>query len=323
MDSDREKIFTLPRSLGADEDSQPPESGEAATNTMTTQAESTCATTGGSLPGIAPEKKERAALPFIAIDTETGGTRPGRHALLSIAAVASWDAPAFTAYIVPNVEGYTVEPEAARVNGYTPERWEERGAVSLAIAMAGLCAWLEARFAEQPKAKMLAHNAGFDRIFLDEAAVLTGVRLPIRHAWRCSMDKLGTLMDRGLIPEGKANLARLGELSGFWQSARPELHEADEDARACLHGYQWMLNLEAAHSRRPCANFEVIIWLDAGDPPDDDLTVLVSTAEGVGEGFHEAGVWRWAQGHRITSTVTGWADLPDGFAPPQKGKAVA
>lgn len=182
---------------------------------------------------------------YIAIDTETGGTRPGRHALLSISAVPSWHRESsLLIYIEPHL-GYTVEDGAARVNGFTHDLWIERGCVSIYVAMRQLSDWLHVRFAECPRALMLAHNAGFDRMFLDESSHLTGVRLPIRHAWRCSMDKLGTLMDRGIIPAGKANLDRLGELAGLWPvGARPAIHEADADARACLEGYEWLLKKE-------------------------------------------------------------------------------
>lgn len=154
---------------------------------------------------------------LIAIDTETGGTRSGRHALLSIGAVVSWDTinTTFLRHLLP-ADGYTIEPEAARINGYTPELWSQRGAIPLDHAMSDLSHFLADAFRDRPQARLLAHNAGFDRAFLDEASVICGILLPIRHAWRCSMDKLGTLMDRGLIPEGKAKLDRLGELSGQW-----------------------------------------------------------------------------------------------------------
>lgn len=183
---------------------------------------------------------------FIALDTETGGTRPGKHALLSIAAYPSWDiANPFIAHI-RHEDAYTIEPDAAEINGYTPELWEQRGAVWIFDAMADLGDWLSDRFRER-RALMLAHNAGFDRMFLDEASHFTGMKMPIRHAWRCSMDKMGTLMDRGLIPQGKTNLNRLGELSGQWhEGGRPAIHEAGADALACLRGYIWLLGKEKA-----------------------------------------------------------------------------
>lgn len=183
---------------------------------------------------------------FIAIDTETGGTRPGRHALLSIAAYASWDLEnPLILHLWPADESYVVEPEAAKINGYTPELWKERGAMWIFDAMATLADWLAARFRERPRTLMLAHNAGFDRMFLDEASHFTGIRMPIRHAWRCSMDKMGCLMDLGMIAPGKVNLDRLGVLSGQWpEGGRPAVHEAGADALACLRGYLWLLDKE-------------------------------------------------------------------------------
>ena len=182
---------------------------------------------------------------YIAIDTETGGVRPGRDALLSIAACTSWNAPRFLVHLWP-ADGYKVEPGAIKVNGYSLERWKERGAVSLFQGMEWLQAWLKARFQEKEGARMLAHNAGFDRMFLDEACAITGLKMPVRHAWRCSMDKMGCLMDRGVIGQGKATLSRLGELAGLWpEGGRPVTHEAEHDAAACMLGYQWMLHKEA------------------------------------------------------------------------------
>jgi len=183
---------------------------------------------------------------FIAIDTETGGTRSGKHALLSIGAAVSWDTEhtTFLRYCHP-ADGYTIEPEAARINGYTPDLWAQRGAIPLEHAMRDLADFLADAFRQRPHARMLAHNAGFDRAFLEESAVICGIRLPIRHAWRCSMDKMGTLIDRGLIPNGNAKLDRLGELSGQWEpNQRPPVHDALHDALACLRGYQWLLKKE-------------------------------------------------------------------------------
>lgn len=227
---------------------------------MNLEEKSTCATKGGSVKKkerggglvaslITPPRTTIMTPHYIAIDTETGGTRPGCHALLSIAAIADWapDMPEVI-YVTPESQpGKTIDPEAARKNGYTPERWAQRGAVDLKTAMIYLSTFLQDRFTAQPAALMLAHNAGFDRMILDEASAITGVRMPIRHAWRCSMDMLGRLMDRGLIPSGRANLDRLGELSGQWPvGQRPEIHEAAGDALACLRGYQWLLEKERA-----------------------------------------------------------------------------
>ncbi len=239
---------------------------------------------------------------FIALDTETGGTRPGAHALLTIAAVRSWDSEhdTFLRHISPESQpGKHVEPDAARINGYTPALWSERGASTLRHAMLDLEAFLAESFRQRRGALMLAHNAGFDRMFLDESAHCTGIRLPIRHAWRCSMDKLGTLMDRGLIEPGTAKLDRLGELSGQWPAGqRPAVHDALHDALACLRGYQWLLKKERApeatvkhlydlslQDRRRLENFiiECDEWMNSDTRPPESWARADEIARRMGE----------------------------------------
>lgn len=187
--------------------------------------------------------------PLIALDTETGGTLPSRHALLSIAATHmlpshqnSWPPYAvFSRYILP-ADGKTIDPEAAAINGYSPERWAELGAVPLQDAMQDFEGWLKSAYEAHPTARLLAHNAGFDKAFLDEAAAMTGVRLPVHHAWRCSMQLFGHLMDQGILPEGSLKLQRLAAMSGQEQ---PEIHTANNDADLTYHGYLWLLQTEA------------------------------------------------------------------------------
>ncbi len=266
------------------------------------------------------EKKERGGESFfIAIDTETGGTRPGQHALLSIALVASWarDLPSVI-YVTPESQpGKIVEPDAARINGYSAALWDKRNAVDVRTALCILVAFLEDRFKAQPGALMLAHNAGFDRMFLDEAAAaaVAGVRMPIRHAWRCSMDKMGTLMDRGIIPAGNLKLDRLGELSGQWAPGqRPKIHEADADALACLRGYEWLLEKE----KEGPPGAETLHWVRDGSFPDDETSVIIDAATGCETGFRDAGVWRWNNAVLIEESVFGWAHLPLGIGSQKK-----
>lgn len=189
--------------------------------------------------------------PIIALDTETGGTLPSRHALLSIAAVLFTpvnQAPphpftTFTRYILPEL-GKTIDAEAAAINGYTPEKWASLGAISLSDAMFDFEDWLRAVLEEFPTARLLAHNAGFDKAFLEESAAITAAKLPTRHAWRCSMQLFGHLMDKGILPEGTLKLQRLASLANRQQ---PAIHTALEDAYLCYHGYLWLLQTEATY----------------------------------------------------------------------------
>lgn len=179
---------------------------------------------------------------FIATDTETGGVYPAIHALLSIGACCSWSPDTFLGYITPESQpGKTVCAEAAAKNGYTPEKWAALGAQSLAEVFPQFLAWIKARKAERPAAKIVCHNLAFDRSFFSEAERVTGYEIPHRHDWRCSQVKFGELMDAGLIEHGSSALDRLIELSG-WTGLRLDEHDALQDAQATLHGYTWLID---------------------------------------------------------------------------------
>lgn len=177
---------------------------------------------------------------IIAIDAETGGFYPSIHPLLAVSLVPSWTMEPFTVYIEP-LALETIDEQAAKVNGYTHQRWLERGAVPLPIAMSRLNAAMAQLKNERPGAIIVAHNAGFDRGFIDEAYRQCDIESPHRYIWRCSMQLMAFLMDIGQIPRGGLSLARLGELSGQWPAGgRPAVHEASADAIACLRGYQFL-----------------------------------------------------------------------------------
>ncbi|NBV89298.1 MAG: 3'-5' exonuclease, partial [Betaproteobacteria bacterium] len=99
----------------------------------------------------------------IAVDTETGGfeSQVETHALLSIAAVASWGCPPFYVKIQPDG---LIDPGAAAKNGYTPERWAD--ALPVKVALLEFQRWLHESGAKEKGAVPLAHNAGFDRTWL-------------------------------------------------------------------------------------------------------------------------------------------------------------
>lgn len=177
---------------------------------------------------------------YLAIDTETGGLLPHQSALLSIAIVPSWDAEPLHLLLLPEGE---VEADAALVNGYSPELWRENGAVPLKHGLIAIQSWLEKSGARQMQARPLAHNAAFDAAFLSAAQRFTGINLGLPRRWRCSMVALLAAQDAGIIdPDAAASLDRLGSLSGFW-TANPRFdhHDALQDARCCLHGYQWLI----------------------------------------------------------------------------------
>lgn len=56
-----------------------------------------------------------------------------------------------------------------------------------------------------------------------------------------------------------------------------------------------------------------MIWIDAKkELPDDDLTVLISMADGeVWTGYFDNGLWRFVSGDPAGVTVTHWMDFPE------------
>jgi hypothetical protein len=188
--------------------------------------------------------------PLIGIDLETGGLYPGWNPILSISiATSGFAGPPLsrTWYIdLTGRDEKAVEAKAREVNGYNYDTWKERGAVPLPLALIEVRRELTALLQERPNALFVAHSAGFDRAFLDYAFLKWGEGPLDRYQWRCSQQLLAQLMDQGLIPQGSLGLDRLGELSGQWPvSGRPAVHEAHEDALACLIGYQWLLSIQA------------------------------------------------------------------------------
>lgn len=182
---------------------------------------------------------------LLAIDVETGGFHPGRHALLSIAAVPTWDQEPFYQLIVPE-PGLHVEPEAAWVNGYSDKRWAEGGAVPLDLAFARFETWLEERPTEITSVGALAHNAGFDRAWMEWGVQCSGIDLThlVAHRWRCSMAAFQFCQDAGLLPARPCSLDELCRLAGILHLRTP-VHDALADARCCLAGYGWLLKVAA------------------------------------------------------------------------------
>ncbi len=178
---------------------------------------------------------------YLAIDTETGGLLPGQSALLSLSIVPSWDHAPLTLHFQPIGQ---LEDNACLVNGYTPELWKVRGAVPLKHGLIAVQQWLEASGSWEKKAHPLAHNAAFDAAFLNAAERLTGISLSLPRRWRCSMVTLLAAQDAGHIDQrAAASLDSLGSLSGYWAThPRAPYHDATQDARCCLHGYQWLIS---------------------------------------------------------------------------------
>ena len=192
------------------------------------------------------------AKPLVAIDTETGGLEPGKDALLSIAAVLE-DGHWLHLRIMPPRQWWRmgrrqrVHPGAVRVNGYDAKKWRAAGAVELPEARLRFAAWLEDQCERlrvtglQP----LAHNAGFDRAFVDAflgPQKKKGARRPLDRRWDCSCAGLSLARRAGLVECKDASLDSLCAVS---HTQRDQPHDALSDARACLHGFRFLIQQTA------------------------------------------------------------------------------
>lgn len=165
---------------------------------------------------------------LIVVDTETGGLRADRHALLSIAAVDSEGGEAFHSLVRPSAD-WLVEKEALEINGLSLDFLRDAGRAE-AVVMNEFVQWMKAR----KGAVFAGANPGFDVAFLEAAAKRCGVE------WRAgrTLDLRGAAWlahERNIISlpqnsEGnpKLSLDAIAEALGLGRSG--EKHDALEDA---------------------------------------------------------------------------------------------
>jgi DNA polymerase III epsilon subunit-like protein len=179
------------------------------------------------------------------VDTETGGLSAAKNSLLSIALVQADEdlqpKAELNIFIQPQ-PGLSIHPEAVKVNGYSPELWEERGAVPLAQAMKTIQEWLPSN------TTALAHNAFFDSSFFYAAAMRTGMKeTRFRQQWICSKRRFEDLNKRLGLGAPNCKLATLAAMSGHWGPSYDRgAHQAIDDALACLAGYRWLVDKASA-----------------------------------------------------------------------------
>jgi DNA polymerase III epsilon subunit-like protein len=174
---------------------------------------------------------------LLAIDIETGGLDPARHPILSFAAHPEWNQQPFYRLVLPP-DYAPIEPEAVAVNGYEWGLWKKSGAAPIAQVLNDFRVWIHARPGSVGSVAPVAHNAGFDRAFLDSAYRRLAMTPMLAHRWECSQATLLAARRAGIIGPGSSSLDALADLSG---QQRPAIHAADVDARVCLRGYQWLL----------------------------------------------------------------------------------
>lgn len=109
------------------------------------------------------------------LDTETGGLNAATDPLLEVAVLVYCTTQKRVvrtrAALVKTPESYTVPPEITAINGITKTMAAEAG-LPLADVMAGVIADIAM------VRTVFAHNAAFDKSFLEAAARVTGIPMP-------------------------------------------------------------------------------------------------------------------------------------------------
>lgn len=161
--------------------------------------------------------------PIIAIDTETGGLSPDTAELLSVAAIrldpnTLEERGRWSAYIMPERPD-RVDARAAALNGFSVDRWRDRGARPLVDVMRSF--W---RFCGgKSGCDIAAHNAPFDVGFL--TAALRAVRAP-SAPWVLELDTVALCRLLGV-----KNLSLRGCCAAFGVPySRAAAHDALYDA---------------------------------------------------------------------------------------------
>jgi len=103
---------------------------------------------------------------YISVDVETAGPNPSQYSLLTIGACTLTDHPS-SFYVELKPVNMHFVPEALAISRLSMERLAERG-LEPAEAMRNFEAWLKAETPEGQKPLLLAFNAPFDWMFVND-----------------------------------------------------------------------------------------------------------------------------------------------------------
>lgn len=155
------------------------------------------------------------------LDTETGGLNPRDHDLVSVACILT-DPSGQTVLEEWDTKVYPmkpVDPEAARINGYTKEAWAN-DAVHAGPAMVKVLQMARG-------AMMVCHNVPFDKSFIEAAMSINRQRWTGRYH---TVDTVALAMP--LLRAGLIENVKLETLTAYFGVEHVK-HRALGDAKAC------------------------------------------------------------------------------------------
>ena len=169
------------------------------------------------------------------VDFETSGLKCRFHEILEVAVIrvephTYLERGRFVAKVRPM---FSVDPEAAAVNGYTPALW--RDAISLDEALRGLSPLVEGT-------RWVGSKPSFDFDFFEVNMDACGRELP-KLASRRLVDVSG--MAEPLVAAGLIEGAGLASICEYFRIHTGAPHRAENDARATLAAYRSLIDLYA------------------------------------------------------------------------------
>jgi DNA polymerase III alpha subunit (gram-positive type) len=170
----------------------------------------------------------------IFLDLETSGLDPDSDEILEIGAIRTDSRGAIYATYTDKVRpSKVVNEDAARVNGYTKERWAN--AVSLTEALSSMRKTL--LDGQDEKVVIVAHFADFDKAFINAAYKGLGQASPFaKRAWICTGQLVWPLVYCGILHSRK-----LEALCDYFEVENDQPHSATGDVAATMAVYWKMM----------------------------------------------------------------------------------
>lgn len=195
---------------------------------------------------------------IIALDFETGGLSPDRHAITQLALVAcrvsggkatipTLDRSEVGRFVrvwsVRPAPSLMIEEEALRIQGHNRGTLLARpNQVPEAVLITQVQEFLAGLGEGWECAPFIAHNAKFDHSFLEALCRRTRKPLPPRSAL-CTVDRQRELVRRKAVAKAENN--KLGTLAKLLGLKQDEAHDACQDAKLCASLFAWQEHLLA------------------------------------------------------------------------------
>ena len=169
-------------------------------------------------------------------DVETTGLNPKTDDIIEAAAIRTdWEGNQLAAWCQKINPVSPVSEEAAKVNGYNEKDWAE--AVDFPTAMRGFKSVI---FENRPKFVMVAHEAYFDRLMLEENCLRVNEAVPLEgyHRWICTRN-----LAWPLVYSGQVQSAKLTAIAEYYSVdfIDHKAHTATGDVQAMMQIYWKMM----------------------------------------------------------------------------------